>query len=51
MPGAAFESQNYPEANRLFAEAAVNKFEDPFLCIPQTELFCHGDTAKGVSDH
>ncbi len=46
---AAFESQNYPEANRLFAEAAANKFEDPFLYVFRKQsYFASGDTAKGV---
>jgi len=46
---AAFESQNYPEANRLFSEAAANKFEDPFLYVFRKQsYFASGDTAKGV---
>ena len=30
---AAFENKDYPEANRLFEEAAANKLEDPSLYV------------------
>jgi len=46
---AAFEAGNFEEANRLFEEAAVNKFEDPFLYVFRKQsYFSSGDTAKGV---
>jgi tetratricopeptide (TPR) repeat protein len=45
---AAFEDKNYAEANRLFEEAANNKFEDPFLYVFRKQsYFASGDTAKG----
>jgi tetratricopeptide (TPR) repeat protein len=47
---AAFEDSNYVEANRLFEEAAANKYEDPFLYVFRKQsYFASGDTAKGVA--
>jgi tetratricopeptide (TPR) repeat protein len=47
---AAYEDSNYVEANRLFEEAAANKYEDPFLYVFRKQsYFASGDTAKGVA--
>src|SRR5512133_2545479 len=46
---AAFEDKNYPEANRLFEEAANYNYKDPLLWVLRKQaLFAMGDTAKGV---
>jgi tetratricopeptide (TPR) repeat protein len=46
---AALENKDYPEANRLFAEAAANKYEDPYLYVFRKQaFFASGDTAAGV---
>jgi tetratricopeptide (TPR) repeat protein len=46
---AALLDSNYAEANRLFEEAAANKFEDPYLYVFRKQsYFLSGDTAKGV---
>lgn len=47
---AALENGDYKEANRLFEEAATNKFEDPLLYVFRKQsYFANGDTAKGVA--
>jgi len=47
---AAYEDSNYVEANRLFEEAAANKYEDPFIYVFRKQsYFASGDTAKGVA--
>ena len=46
---AALENGDYKESNRLFEEAAANKFEDPFLYVfSKQSYFESGDTASGV---
>ena len=46
---AALENNDFKEANRLFEEAAANKFEDPLLYVFRKQsYFAAGDTAKGV---
>ena len=46
---AALENQDYKEADRLFEEAAANKYEDPFLYVFRKQsYFAGGDTAAGV---
>jgi tetratricopeptide (TPR) repeat protein len=47
---AALDDSNYTEANRLFEEAAANKYEDPFMYVFRKQsYFGSGDTAKGVA--
>jgi tetratricopeptide (TPR) repeat protein len=47
---AALEDSNYTEANRMFEEAAANKYEDPFMYVFRKQsYFGSGDTAKGVA--
>jgi tetratricopeptide (TPR) repeat protein len=46
---AAYENKDYKESNRLFEEAAANKYDDPFLYVFRKQsYFASGDTASGV---
>ena len=47
---AAFDNKDFKEANRLFEEAAANKFEEPlFYIFRKQSYFASGDTTAGVN--